>query len=50
MKLENFDKTKNLRTVLVQCHGDNILLTSHDTHFSSYYWYMLINLMSMTLI
>ena len=42
-------KTGNLRIVPEECHGDDTLLTFHDTTLSSYYWYMLANLMSMTL-
>ena len=43
-------KTVNLRIVSVECHGDDTPLTFHDTPLSSYYWYMLVNLMSMTLL
>jgi len=42
-------KTGNLRIVSVECHGDDTPLTFHDTPLS-YYWYMLANLISMTLL
>ena len=42
-------KTENLRTMSVECHGDDIPLKFHDTPLSSYYWYMLANLMFLTL-
>ena len=30
-------ETENLRSVPVECHGDDTSLTFHDTHLSSYY-------------
>ena len=41
--IDTVTKTRNLITVPMEYHGD-------DTPLSSYYWYMLANLMSMTLL
>ena len=41
--IDTVNKTKNLRTVPVECHGD-------DNSLSSYYWYMLANLISITVL
>ena len=48
--IDTVTKTENLRTAPVECHGDDTSLTFHDTHLFSYYWYMLANLMFMTLL
>ena len=42
--------TENLKTAPVECHDDDTPLTFYDISLSSYYWYMLVNLMSMTLL